>query len=1329
MKKLFFALITSFLFVASSWGQCPPEPILSNETTIGTGDSKSYSTNMIGCRKISFDVKRNATFSGNFVVTIYNGETVIKESTLEPWDMSTGYKNFSIESDDRDITSVKFYFSDWGTGKRTFKNVEGHISKTLTIPTAPINFVNGGNEQTINIDYSALTSDLTAELETKDGIITLGSPYGTSTSSVAIAYAGCTNGTVGLTVTYNPTNCNDYTNKIIFKQNGTTVATINVSSTYNRYVRMNTNDINFTDIKPGEKSEKVIDIAYAYQSENVIATLEKTDSPFSLSTATVAKGDCSVGNIPLTLTYNPTDCEDHTNKIIFTQGGKTIATINVGSTYNRYVNMKTDDISFLPTMELGTQRTSSVDVSYAFISENLTATLENADSPFSLSTPTAASASSVIVAENNCTVGNTTLTITFDPKTTGIYSNVIKLSNGNTINISGECSTNFDTKATNFRVEKVSYTSIKLRWNAVPGATGYRIVNTTNGVTHTVDANTTSLNATGLKMETNYSFVFYALFNDHITSLNASIVSATTLKKEGVVIEDCSKFYENYDEKEQTIGVVGYNNPMIYDNISITGNLPSYKVRFRAKMTTASVVGNPDLCMYVKLAGKDNYENVIYWDGRAAGLDNTYREYFVEIPKNTVSIKFHCEANSATLTRYVDDLYIFRENILEADKTELNFGEVKPNEYKDLSVNLTYSNVAKLEAMLDTEYFTIQSFNETAACTDGTQEVVIRFQPTACFSEYEESLTIFNGQELAITLKGKLITNPGTVSEITWTGAVDTNWDNRANWKKADGNVLSAADVLDAELKVIIPAGLAQYPVIPNVSTTKAFKDDRDKACDCAQVNAGDNASATTTMIAKTIVMEDGAALVGVETLYNPTTDVRRYKEVINHIDARRKEWLLVGTVVKPWTDNGDDVRNILSQDYYLNGLPQVYMHEAVIDDNNQVTWQKTFADLDKEVPHDKAFAIFIANQYGPKMWTAKRYDYQYGTKYAETLDKPLQYTFKGHFFNESDVIHYENLEEGKAVMLCNTYPAPIDAKKLDDAVDGTIYYYDYTGKSFVDATTDAQNNPIILPQNGFVFHPNTGVTSITVDASYMATSTNNIQNRSIAAEPTMCRIKAANTAKSVYSQISIGYDEYKEDIADLSMDAPKLFAAETSALPDIYVMRYDAKWASVTLPDMTQPIPLGVSINADNQTFTIEMTGNNMPYEILLEDRTTATMYNLSAGEVCTVSGLAKGDYTGRFYLYGIPTAEEDEDIETNINTNLDNNGYIDIYTQSNTVIVSAPKDTQLQTITVSDMVGRSTTYMVNGQYAEISMPESNGIYIINVVGEAGIATKKIKM
>lgn len=961
----------------------------------------------------------------------------------------------------------------------------------------------------------------------------------------------------------------------------------------------------------------------------------------------------------------------------------------------------------------------TVKVEYSSLTSNLTVKLTQQDNVFSTSL-TGTSTAEAIVAKNDCSFGSKDITIYFKPTEYGVYTNQLEFSNGTKVFLRGECSTNFDIKAANFTVEKVSYTSIKLKWNAVPGASGYRIVNQTNGATYTVDANTTSLNAMSLSMNTEYQFVLYALFNG-ATSLNATLVSATTLNKEGVVIEDCPKLYENYNAKEQTIGVVGYNKPMIYDNISLTGNLPSYKVRFRAKMTKGSVVGNPDLCMYVKLAGKSDYEDKIYWEGRAAGLDETHREYFVEVPQNTVAIKFDCDENGATLTRHVDDLYIFRENILDADKTELDFGEVALNEYKDLSVNLTYSNIAKLEAMLDSDFFSIQSFKETDACTDGTQEVVIRFEPTACLPGYEESLTIFNGLELGITLKGTLKKNDETVKHIIWNGSVSTDWDNRDNWQKTDGTRLTCADVLSEDLTVIIPGGLTQYPIIPDVSTQDKFFTERNDTWNGTQVNAGDNATAI--KIAHKIVLEQGASIVGVETLYNPSTGVRRYHEVEKQFEANRKEWLLVGTVVKPWDESGNgEVRNILSQDYFLYHLPQVYMHEAIIDQNKDVTWDSTFIDLDKEVPHNKAFAIYIANEYGPNYWPASTYDYNHGTSFADDQEHPHKYTFTGHFYNESSVIEYNNLTPQEPVMLCNTYPASIDAYALDNDVDGTIQYYDYTSKSFKSATEGA----VIMPQNGFVFTPNQDATSITIDAKYMKTTAT--ENRSAVIAPTVCRIKANNAARSVSSEISIQYNEYKEDVADFSVDAPKLFAKETAALPDIYVIRYDANWASVSIPDLTQPIPLGVTINSSKQTFTLEMTQNNMPYTWVLEDRTTSTMYNLSNGEVCTVSGLKKGDYKGRFYLHATPIQEEDNKL-TNIDEEFAQNNNIDIFVQEGTVIVSATQEAQLQSIVVSDMVGRSTTYTVNDQYAEISLPKSKGIYIINVVGEAGIATKKVRL
>ena len=993
-----------------------------------------------------------------------------------------------------------------------------------------------------------------------------------------------------------------------------------------------------------------------------------------------------------------------------------------------YTIIPTDSKDF-GVVSLNSDNNKTIKVEYSSITSDLTVKLAQQDNVFSTSL-TGTSTNPVTLAYADCSYGSKDITIYFKPTEYGVYTNQLEFSNGTKVFLRGECSHDFDSKAANFTVEKVSYTSIKLKWNAVPGASGYRIVNQTNGASYTVDANTTSLNATGLKMETNYSFVFYALFNG-ATSLNATLVSATTLKKEGVVIEDCPKFYENYDAKEQTIGVVGYNEPMIYDNISITGNLPFYNVRFRAKMTTGSVVGKPDLCMYVKLKGKDNYEPNVYWEGRAAGLDDTHREYFVEVPQNTVAIKFDCDENGATLTRHVDDLYIFRENILEADKTELDFGEVKPNEYKDLSVNLTYSNVAKLEAMLDSEYFTVQSFKETAACTDGTQQVVIRFQPTACFSEYEESLTIFNGQELGITLKGKLITNPGIVSEITWTGAEDTNWDNRNNWVKEDGTVLSAADVLSENLVVTLPAGKDKYPTLPDVSTEENFKTVRDNACKCSQVNAGDNATAT--KVADKIIMESGAALVGVETLNSGNTP--RYTEVQMNFTPERYsqstgyyEWSLVGPIVKPWDEeNPNQTRDVLSGDYYKNDLPHVYMHEAVMikDGEDYIqTWDNSFASLTVNIPHNKAFAIRMPNQYGRNSSgygiPASIYNKRNNTSYE--AKENITFTFTGRFYNEAGLPIYTGLTPEVPVLLNNTYPANIDADMLQSKGYGTIQCYE--GHSFVDVT--GRTDAVISSGYGFIFTPN--VAEFTIPSDCFQT-TKVINNRNAEAEVPSLRLQLKNEdVDGVYSTISISHDELKDDAADYAVDAPKLFNDMESNLADLYVMRYDSKWAGLSVPTMEESLPLGIKVRTANQKYRFNLLNSNLDYDVILEDRQEGKEYNLSAGEVCEVSNLAVGDCRGRFYLKTSESSEDDDEVTTDILDN-EKSASIDIYAQGNSVVVSSTNNVNIQKIVVSDLSGRQMNYNVSGQYIVLDLPVSSGIYTINVMGDTANRIEKIKL
>ena len=1238
MKKLFFALITSFLFVATSWGQCE-KTLQDKEFTLGLGKSKTYEITENGYNYVSLFILKTGILNsaiGSIYVELYgeNQESIgtreIKVSELKQKEYTeTPFEIFS--NNNAFIKKVIVNFPMGGSYERKFKQLIAKKNPVINIiPTAPINFVNGAGTHTINIEYSALTSNLTARLEKQDGVISLGVPTGTSINSVNIASAGCSYGTVPLTISYNPTNCKDYTNKIIFS-NGTTI-----------------------DIK---------------------------------------------------------------------------------GTYERSFTIDTEDIKF-PTVELGgTAARIDRNVSYSYNPENITATFESADTPFSLS--------SEILAEA-CAKSSKTLTISFNPQKVGPYTNVIKLSNGSSINISGECSKKIDTK---LEVLKESYTSVSLGWTKVDDATAYRVIENTTGVSYIVEGNVTSYNFRGLHPNTSYSFTLYALF-DGVASLNSSnIVTAKTLKTDAP-IQDCT-VYENAGEKSL---MASTDEEIIYDFKKDNSESLVYtkRVEFEARMRDATVLGvtypatvspGEDMMLYVKLEGKSEFEK-FGWNAHNAGITESYKKFTVEIPYNTVAIRFFTGTFNGGCWREVKNLKVYKDRKLDAyldeklekKAEELDFGIVEPNAsvsktlyvkyvHAVLASDVTYDNGMRVVVEDGLGHYKVE-YDQKNPCAEGSQAVKVTFTPTNCTTDYNATLTLLNGETIEVKLTGTLKRNPGTVNKITWTGAEDTNWDNRDNWTKENGSVLSAADVLSEDLLVVIPAEKERYPVIPDVHDDTHFKTNRDKDCACTQINAGDNATAT--KIAHKIVLEQGASIVGVETLYNPSTGVRRYHEVENQFDARRQDWLLVGTVVKPWDESGNgEVRNILSEDYFLGHFPQVYMHEAVIDQENHVTWQQSFTDLNKEVPKNKAFAIYVANEYGAYYFPAETFDYYNGTSYAATLAHPHRYTFTGHFYNESSVITYDNLTPNQPVLLCNTYPAAIDAYALNNAVNGTIEYYDYTtSKSFTDANKEGA---VILPQNGFVFTPGDGVTSLTIGAEYMLTG--GTTSRSTIATPTSCRIKASNAAQAVSSEISIQYDQEKEDVADFSIDAPKLFAKETYGLPDVYVRRHDANWADITIPNMTEPIPLGVTINGSDQTFTLEMTQNNMPYTWVLEDRATSTMYNLSNGEVCTVSGLKNGDNKGRFYLHATPIQTEEDNELTNIDEELAQNNNIDIFVQEGTVIVSATQEAKLQSIVVSDMVGRSTTYTVNDQYAEISLPKSKGIYIINVVGEAGIATKKVRL
>lgn len=580
------------------------------------------------------------------------------------------------------------------------------------------------------------------------------------------------------------------------------------------------------------------------------------------------------------------------------------------------------------------------------------------------------------------------------------------------------------------------------------------------------------------------------------------------------------------------------------------------------------------------------------------------------------------------------------------------------------------------------------------------------------------------------------------VETIIWNGTASTQWDDRSNWYKEDGTMVTCLDALTENLTVIIPRkdsdkyvtppeGITQYPSLPNIKTLDDFRDTRTALWHGEQVNAGSNTSETTSKVANKIYMEYGASLVGVEELNSG--GVSRYNEVEQEFIARRNTWLLAGAVVRPWLtdENGEPVveggkkqtRLAVSGDYYKWHLPQVYMHEALIDsETGDATWGVEFPNLNVPLPANEAYAIHIPNEYGAYYLPASSYNYTYGTNYDPT--EPMRYTFTGRFYNESALPSYD-VVPSVPVILSNTYPANIDAQKLVDSGKGTVLIYSYDDESFVSIGSD-NLNPVIQAQHGFVFTPNETLEQLNIEREWLLNT--EVTHRSAEVEMPYVRIEVRNQAKKVASNVYISIDPAKDDVPNFAVDAPKVFAAETYGLADLYVKRYDAKWASVRVPYANQPIPLGVKVRQKNQTFTFGLVGTNMAGQLLLEDRLAGTVTDLSVNTY-SVSDLAvdnNGVCEGRFYLQFVPSQTE-EDVPTSIEETVIDDHQITIYACHNNVTISTNLGNNLQTVIVSDMVGRYQVYKVSGRYVTLSLPVVSGIYTIHVVADNAVRTEKI--
>lgn len=594
--------------------------------------------------------------------------------------------------------------------------------------------------------------------------------------------------------------------------------------------------------------------------------------------------------------------------------------------------------------------------------------------------------------------------------------------------------------------------------------------------------------------------------------------------------------------------------------------------------------------------------------------------------------------------------------------------------------------------------------------------------------------------------KGEIITNT-----IYWVGTSD-KWDDRNNWeyetRDASGKMVrqrvSCINTLSEDLKVVIEeigtvevAGGRKWPKVPSSFEANARRTESGVPTG-EQVSAG-LGSTTPTKFASTIELEYGAGLRGVENLKDANGN-KLYDNAIVHFDADRDKWLLVGSVVKPF-ENGEsgNVRNVISRDYYLEHLPQVYMHKANVQ-GNTISWGETFPDLETPVPANEVYAINVTSMYGTSWMPAEIYNYFNKTDYKG--DAPHSYTFNGRFAvaednNPGETYKY-NAVSGKN-LLNNIYPCNLNAKEIESLGLGTINVYDYENGSFVSTSATQQTgNVYIKSQNGFVFTPNAGK-DLELSNAILAEGSTRTRSGEIPLPTFSLNVDNANTTDPGASNVVVRYDEFLGTSEESVLNTPKVFTKNTDT-PEAYIIHNDGQYARLDTGKDKVCIPLGIRLQKP-MNLTFEKVYNEGYDEVVLVDTKTQKFYNLLKRNY-TTDVLATGDTEGRFYLNLTISGDEDleeegdntggddieggDDVSTEVEETIEE-PEINIYTVDNNIVRVSSVGTTLKSIYVSDMTGRTDEYSVEGNYVELQLPVSSGVYTVTVVGETASKIGKV--
>ena len=570
------------------------------------------------------------------------------------------------------------------------------------------------------------------------------------------------------------------------------------------------------------------------------------------------------------------------------------------------------------------------------------------------------------------------------------------------------------------------------------------------------------------------------------------------------------------------------------------------------------------------------------------------------------------------------------------------------------------------------------------------------------------------------------------VDKIYWVG-ISEDWDDRNNWEyeveddKTRAIVrqrLSCVNVLENDLTAVIEekgsveiAGGRKWPRIP-----ANFEENRSNMADNEHVSAGLGADdPVSDLFAKTIIVEAGAAIKGIEHLKNGKL---HYENAITHLDAPRSKWVLVGGVVQPFNEEGEP-SDLLSGHFFKNYLPQVYMHQAEITGGN-ATWGNTFPDLYTRVLPGTVFAINIPDEYGEFKLPARYYNPYFGGNFDP--NEPVSYEFNGRFADESAMREYSGLTAGTPVLLNNTYPCNLDARLVEKISGGTVLFYNYEAATFM-STASTANAVLLRPQHGFIFTPGAGQNSLTITDGMLADGYTHSRDAEATVPTLSLNLYNANTQKG-FSNVALHYDSEVDVTNGSATDIEKVFAPNADS-PELYIMANDKQYTRYTAGNQMLTIPLGIRLQMDMNVKFERVYAEGIDYATLVDSYTGQKIDLLRNAHTTEV--LLADTIEGRYFLNIVLSTEPefipDEDVPTDIEQEQKESNSISIYVDEadGSVINVLGNGVELQTIYVSDMTGRTMQYNVTGSYASLNLPVAQGVYMVQVIGDNATRTEKV--